>query len=359
MKFTPLFSIALLVLLSIGISNAQAAQSSETGKSDASQDKAPAAVTKSEIVLEKVEGNFPDFPRGMTSFGAAVIDGHIYVVGGKSGRAHAYAKSYQNRDVLCLDVNGKDQQWQTVGDNLGLQGLAIVAHKDRVYRIGGLEARNKEGDDHDLHSIAAVLQFNPADQSWAEMPSLPEARSSFDATVYGDNVYVVGGWKLDGENESQWADSVLVFDLSKPDGQWEKIPAPLQTRALAVRAHDDKLVVIGGIQQDGGPTSAVHMLDLKTNQWAEGPEVPTTSGIKAFGCSAVSINDSLLVSTYDGDIFRLSDDATKWELAHKLDTGRFFHQMLPVGNSRFAIVGGSHMEHGSQNQVEVFEVPAK
>ncbi len=351
MKFTPFFSIALL-LLSISQNGTHAAQS------DTAQE-APVAVAKSSLVLEKVEGNFADFPRGMTSFGAAAIDGNIYVIGGKSGRAHKYAKSYQNRDVLCLNVKSEDQKWRTVGENLGLQGLAIVAHKDRVYRIGGLEARNKEGDDHDLHSIADVLQFNPADQSWTEMPSLPKARSSFDATVHGDKMYVVGGWKLSSENESEWADDVLVFDFSKPEGQWQKIPAPFHTRALAVRAHHDKLVVIGGIEEDGGTTSAVHMLDLKTNQWTEGPDVPTESGIKAFGCSAVSINGSLLVSTYDGDIFRLSDDAAQWELAHELETGRFFHQMLPVGESRFAIVGGSHMEHGSQNEIEIFEVPGK
>ncbi len=38
------------------------------------------------------------------------------------------------------------------------------------------------------------------------------------------------------------------------------------------------------------------------------------------------------------------------------DAGRFFHQMLPVGETRFALVGGSHMENGSQLEVEVFEV---
>ena len=140
---------------------------------------------------------------------------------------------------------------------------------------------------------------------------------------------------------------------------WQKIPAPFRTRALAVRAHGGKLVVVGGIEKEGGPTAAVHILDPATNQWTEGPEVPTEGSIKAFGCSAVSLNGNLLVSTYDGNIFRLSDDGSQWEVAQTLESGRFFHQMIPVSDSRFAIVGGSHMENGSQNEVEVFEVPGK
>ena len=310
----------------------------------------------SNVSLKKVEAGFADFPRGMTSFGATVLDNRIYVIGGKSGRAHSYAKSYQNRNVYCLNLDGSDNQWQIAGENLGLQGLAIVGHAGKVYRIGGLEARNKEGEDQDLHSVNDFVAFDPVEKTWTELPALPEGRSSFDACVAGDHVYVVGGWKMAGEKESVWATDMLRFDLSNSSSKWEKIEAPFSTRALCVRAFQDKLVVIGGIQQAGGPTNAVHVYDMKTGKWSEGPVVPTEGGMKAFGCSAVSIGDHLLVSTYDGGIFQFGKDGKSWTKIHQLDAGRFFHQMLPVGENRFALVGGSHMEHGSHLEVEVFEL---
>ncbi|QEG24300.1 Kelch repeat-containing protein [Mariniblastus fucicola] len=311
------------------------------------------------VSLEKVDAGFADFPRGMTSFGATVVDNNVYVIGGKSGRAHSYAKSYQNRDVFCLSLSGNDKQWKSVGENLGLQGLAIVGHKGKVYRIGGLEARNAEGEDHDLKSISEVLEFDPATQSWNEMPSLPEGRSSFDACVADGKIYVVGGWTMNGEEETVWAEDMLVFDLSKPDGEWSRIEAPFRARALAVREFDGKLIVIGGIEEGAGTTNAVHFYDLTSGQWSEGPEVPTDGGIKSFGCSAVAVDGNFLISIYDGQVLRLSDDATAWQRVHQLDEGRFFHQMLPVGDSQFALVGGSHMEDGSRMEVEVFEVVAE
>lgn len=314
------------------------------------------AIRTQSVIIEKVKTNFEQFPKGMTSFGAAVSEGQVFVMGGKSGRAHSYARSYQNRDVFCLNLSKGGSNWQTVGETLGLQGLAVVSHQNMLYRVGGLEARNQEGEDHDLHSVADVLQFDPNKQTWQKMPSLPEGRSSFDACVAGDKLYVVGGWQMRGDMSSQWAEDVLVLDLNEPESGWNRIDAPFRTRALAVREYMGQLVVVGGIDEEGGPSEAVNILDLKTNKWMAGPDVPVEGRMRAFGCSAVVLGDHFLVSTYDGEIFRLIEDGKGWEKVHQLENGRFFHQMIPVSESRFALIGGSHMSHGSQLEVEVFEL---
>lgn len=316
---------------------------------------APVAEAIGPVQLQRVDSQLADFPKGMTSFGATVADGQVFVIGGKSGKAHQYAKSYQNRDVLCLSVDGNQDDWETVGENLGLQGLAIVSHGGKVYRIGGLEARNKEDEEQDLHSVADFVAFDLATRSWKQMPSLPEGRSSIDACVVGDQVYVVGGWSM-GDGEPKWSTTMLKFDLSKPEGQWEQVEAPFQTRAMAVRHHGNKLFAIGGLQQRGGPTNQVHVFDLATAKWSEGPVVPASGPMKAFGCSAVSTQGHLLTSTYDGGIYVLGSDEKDWVKTYELETGRFFHQMLPIAKNRFALVGGSHMESGSHFEVEVFEV---
>ena len=306
------------------------------------------------VTLQRVDRGYQEFPRGMTSFGATVLEGKIYVAGGKSGRAHRYARSYQNNDVYCLDLSGK--QWSTAGDTLGLQGLAIVAHGGKIIRIGGLEVRNEEGEEHQLRSIAAVKSFDPETKKWTTLPSLPQGRSSFDACVHDNRIFVVGGWTMELGEEPEWAEDMLVLDLSSENARWQSIEAPFMTRALAVRAFDNRIFAIGGIEAAGGPAEYVHVYDVESGQWESGPDLPCNEGMKGFGCSAVAVGGHFFVSTYDGGIYCLSDDQSSWEKVHQLEMGRFFHQMLPAGPKSFAIVGGSHMKHGNQNEVIVLSV---
>ena len=345
----------LLCMLSLTINDVTQAQTAVADADKQTDDKTTPSAEPT-IKLKPVETELADFPKGMTSFGAAVVGDRIFVIGGKSGKAHAYAKSYQNKDVFSLAINGSDKEWQTVGENHGLQGLAIVGYDGKVYRIGGLEARNKEDEDDDLHSVADFKQFDPSTKTWTDLPSLPQGRSSIDACVVGSEVYVVGGWTM-GDDETEWATDMLKFDLSNPSGKWETIDVPFKTRALAVEAFKNQLVVVGGLKQKGGPTDEVHIYDLKTNQWSVGPAVPA-SGMKAFGCSTASVAGHVLVSTYDGGIYQLAADNGSWSKIYQLDDGRFFHQMLPIAKNEFALVGGSHMETGSKLKVEVFEAIA-
>ena len=347
-QFSRLTTPVLLVLLSLAINKIAQAQ---TDLADA--DKQDVAA----LTLKPVETEMADFPKGITSFGATVVGNQIYVIGGKSGKAHAYAKSYQNRNIFALATDGSNNEWQTVGENQGLQGLAIVGYGDKVYRIGGLEARNKEGEDDDLHSVVDFKQFDPSTKTWTDLPSLSQGRSSIDACVVGSNVYVVGGWTM-GDDETEWATDMLKFDLANPTGQWEKIDVPFKARALAVEAHNNQLVVVGGIKKEGGPTDEVHVYDLKTNKWSAGPAIPATGRLKAFGCSMASVAGHILVSTYDGGIYQLADDNGSWKKIYQLDDGRFFHQMLPIAKNKFALVGGSNMTTGSRFEIEVFETVA-
>ena len=88
---------------------------------------------------------YPDLPKAITSFGAAVLDGAIYVYGGFEGRAHHYYDQGQSGDLLRLNLDAAvkpDAKWENVGTGPRLQGLALVACREALYRLGGFEARN-------------------------------------------------------------------------------------------------------------------------------------------------------------------------------------------------------------------------
>ncbi len=78
-------------------------------------------------------------------------------------------------------------------------------------------------------------------------------------------MYVVGGWHIAGAADAQWHTTAWKMDLAQAKRNWEPIPnAPFARRAVAAIEHQGKLVVIGGMNREGGPTKAVNEFDPKS-----------------------------------------------------------------------------------------------
>jgi N-acetylneuraminic acid mutarotase len=296
----------------------------------------------------------PKIPHAITSFGGAVLNGDLYIYGGNMAGAHSYAHDQQGKTLQKLALKGGE--WTDVLEGPGLQGLALVPFDGKLYRIGGFTAKNKEGEDKDLWSQAEVAAFDPAKKAWIPMPPLPEPRSSHDAAVIGNTVYVVGGWSMQGSKSTEWHTTGWKMDLSSSQPKWEAIAAlPGNRRALAAAEHNGKLYVIGGMLDKGGPTTTTVVYDPKTDQWSDGPSL-LGDGMNGFGASAFATGGNLYVSTHHGDLQRLSGDGSAWETIAKLPTDRFFHRMLPIDEDHLVIVGGASMKSGKYEEVEVIHV---
>jgi len=188
---------------------------------------------------------------------------------------------------------------------------------------------------------------------------MPEPRSSFDATVLGDTMYVVGGWAMQGDKETTWHHTAYSIDLSKENLQWKKLPdAPFQRRAISVAVHGGKIYVVGGMQPNGKVTRKTAVFDPKSNEWSEGPKLPDEQ-MEGFGTAARTTGDDLYVSTSSGNLLRLSDDGKSWQVVQQMDVGRFFHQMLPVGKDRLLLIGGANMQQGKFSTTEAVETKSK
>ncbi|MBI1248336.1 hypothetical protein GC197_10925 [bacterium] len=299
--------------------------------------------------------------QGVTSFGGAMLDGRLYIFGGHTGSAHSYSLLEQGNQLLSLDL--KTGKWQELAEGPHSQGLALIAHGDKLYRIGGFTAKNAKGEEDDLWSLDTVVAFDTKSNKWEQLPSLPQPRSSFDAALLGDVIYVIGGWKMAGDAESVWHETAWKLDLSKTPLKWEALPKPpFQRRALAVAAHDGKIYAIGGMQKEGGPTTRTDVFDPKTQTWTQGPNLvivgddKKAGGITGFGASAFDVGGELFVSTIKGTLQRLSADGSKWEVVDNTPTARFFHRMLPVDKDHLLMVGGANMEVGKFEEVEILDV---
>ncbi|MCA9110643.1 MAG: hypothetical protein KDA52_11880 [Planctomycetaceae bacterium] len=336
------------------------------------------AIPQETAVAEKatvIARTLPDLPQPVTSFGGAICDGALYVYGGHTGDAHSYSMAEQSNQLWRINLDGVE--WQAVAEGPHLQGLALVMHGGKLYRIGGFTAKNAEGEDHSLWSQDSVASFDPGTGEWTELPPLPEPRSSHDAAVVGDTIYVAGGWTLAGEAENVWHDTAWAMDLSKDTLEWKPLPSvPFRRRAVALAAHQDKLYVIGGMQEEGGPTTKTAIFDPAEGIWSEGPVLAAVpepkdadskngesrsrggmpEGINGFGASAFGTNGRLYVSTIKGTLQRLSEDEKSWEIISRTPTARFFHRLLPVDAYHLLVVGGANMAAGKFEQVEVLQI---
>ncbi len=306
--------------------------------------------------VKKPAQMLPAIPEMVTSFGAAIADGSLYIYGGHTGRAHAYSNESQANTLRRLGLK-HPKAWESLGEGPGLQGLALVAHNNKLYRLGGFVAKNKEGDDQDLWSQAEVACYDVKSKQWVDFLPLPEPRSSFDAAVAGDKLYVIGGWKLAGEAEQVWHKTAYVLDLAANTPMWTPLPKPpFQRRALSVAVHQGQVYAIGGMQATGGPTTRVDVFDPATGQWTEGPELQGEK-MDGFGSSAFATGGRLYVSTYSGKLQRLSEDGLSWEVVQELERARFFHRMLPLSDTQLVIIGGASMQSGKFAEVDVIDVP--
>ena len=290
---------------------------------------------------------FAAMPYGITSFGAARLGDSIYVYGGHTGRAHSYSNTIQSNEMLRLSLKAPNANWEVVSKGPRLQGLGMVAYGKKLILVGGFQAKNAEGAPEDLHSQSAVLTYDTKNDRWGELPSLPELRSSHDAALIGDTLYVVGGWAMNTPKETEWHQTAWSLNLAAPKVGWTELPKPpFQRRAFTAAAHEGRLYIVGGMDQSGGPSREVAIYDPSTKGWSKGPSIAGKSGMAGFGAATCNLNGKLVVTNMEGNVQVLSKDAASWELLDKSHDARFFHRLLPLDDHQVLAVGGASMQSG-------------
>ncbi len=309
------------------------------------------------VQITSAPHDWPALQQGTTSFGAAAVDGWLYVYGGHYGKAHHYSQEGQSGDFRRLNLR-QPEEWESLAGGPKLTGLAMVVHNGKLYRVGGFTATNTDDQEQSLWSQDDFARFDPATMQWEELPSLPEGRSSHDVAIVGDTLYVVGGWNMQGDEETVWHDTAWSVDLSADRLEWQPVTPPdFHRRAVAAAAWNDKLYVLGGMQDEGGTTTRVAVYDPATQEWSEGPAL-LGGGMEGFGAAAFATDGRLYATTMSGAVQQLAADGSQWKFVGQLEHPRFFHEMVAIGPGELVIVGGAHMSVGKIDELERLAVPA-
>jgi outer membrane protein assembly factor BamB len=293
--------------------------------------------------------SFAPISEAVTSFGAVVHNGWLYVFGGHLGKAHEYTRDTASGSLRRLNL-AAGFAWEELAPTTPAQSPALVAHAGTLLRIAGMNARNAPGEPADLRSLADVERFDPGQAVWLPLPPLPAPRSSHDAVVVGNTLHVFGGWRLNGsDTPAQWHDKFLTLELNNPRAKWESHAQPFKRRALAVVAHKGMVYCLGGMDDSDSVSDAVDVLELRTGGWSRGPAVPK-SRMKGFGLAACVAGGSLYITGFSGKIHRLNDAGDAWEPVGRLRQPRFFARLVAADEDTLLVVGG---EGGSGHRADV------
>ncbi len=279
---------------------------------------------------------YPASPEAVSSLGAVVCDGYLYTYGGHAGKTHRYSSESASGKFRRLKLAG-GTAWEELPGGPAMQGMNLAAHGGKLYRVGGMQSRNKPGEPGDSYSIADCARFDPATRTWEALPPLPEARSSHDVVACGDALVVVGGWVMKGATEPTWPETAFVLDLAAPKPEWKTVPQPFKRRALTAAAVGGKVYVCGGLTEDASTERRVDVFDPKAGTWTAGPEFPGEGN--GFSPAACESGGKLYLSTADGVVRRL--DGSTWETFGTISLPRRVHRLVADGATLVAVGGAS------------------
>ena len=134
-----------------------------------------------------------------------------------------------------------------------------------VYAFGGSE---------DWAQNVAVKKLPVGGKKWQDLPDLDVVADYFGLCAFMGRIYVIGGWRYDGDN--CWSEArCFRFDPKKPGG-WEEVGGLREARTTAGSAVFRGKVVACGGYQDVKPglfetrriLSSVEAYDSATDEWA-------------------------------------------------------------------------------------------
>lgn len=294
-----------------------------------------------------------ELPQGVASFGATRLGDYVYVYSGHTGKTHVYSFETTSRGFFRVSLS-HGGPWEPLPAERPAQGLALVAGTTELYRIGGMHAVNASGQPRDLHSLSEVAAYHPDKRTWRKLPDLPEPRSSHRAAVLDDQLYVFGGWSLNGGETGTWLEHGAVLNLKNEKEGWKPVTQPEPVRALDVIEYRNTIWMIGGLLQDGGISKKIHIFHPSDGSWAQGPELPGMPA-NGNGIAATVAGKDLILSCMDGKVYRLSQDQMSWDAVGQLSPSRIHHRL--IGDTERVLAIGGAAKSGHLNSAVFIPLP--
>ncbi|GAA5530063.1 kelch repeat-containing protein [Herpetosiphon gulosus] len=187
-------------------------------------------------------------PNARNHLGAATLNGYVYAIGGQYLAAESTAAQVE---VNRYDPN--TDTWMRVADlpkGRGHITSSVFEVDGRIMVVGG----SVNGGDYGLAS-ADVMLYDPNDDVWMKLTSIPGVRKTPVATAYGNKILVTTGGYV--PNPEMW--------IGQLENHWELARTlPISLGEASGGVIGNKLYLVG---ESNGATAA---FDLGANSWNAG-----------------------------------------------------------------------------------------
>ncbi len=286
---------------------------------------------------ENIWTNEAPISQARSNLGVAVVNGKIYVIGGKND-----SQSLLGTNEMYDPETGK---WvsKTPMPTPRSQ-FAISVYQNKIYVIGGLL---KETFIDRFRVSAANEVYDPSTDTWETKASMPTPRSGLSANVVKSKIYLLGGgqeypypnWGPSSTNE--------VYD-PETDTWTTKTSMPQRVFLAASVVLDEKIHVLGGqFEFLGGGYGDFHQVyDAENDIWTTATPVP--EGFFSAGVGATTgthapkriyviggerlQNPSNLTQVYD-------PDQDSWAVGAPMPTPRSGFSVAVLNDEIYAIGG--------------------
>jgi N-acetylneuraminic acid mutarotase len=209
-----------------------------------------------------------DMPTARYYAGSAVVDGRIYVIGGRD-QAKAILSAIEEYDPAT-------DTWTRRADMPTRRATSVIAAVEGIiYVIGGMFGETVQ----DNRPLSAVEAYDPATDTWTAKADMPTAIFDHAACVIDGRIYVSGGETscidIPGPVPFGTLATVQVYDPAADTWtQASDMPGP--TADHAASAVDGKMYIIGGsVWPSAFLSPVVYVYDPATDTWTTAADLPT------------------------------------------------------------------------------------
>ena len=175
--------------------------------------------------------------------GIASVDGKIYAIGGSSKSGPSSPAS----------IVGTNEEYDPAMDAWTFRAsmhtprydFAVAVCQNKIYCIGGYIANASSLTGATRTGANEV--YDPATDTWETKKPMPTPRSTLQANVVNDKIYLIGGFIDNNTSPSRYSTTSLneVYDPST-DTWTQKTPSPQMTYDFASTVFSDKIYVFCG-----------------------------------------------------------------------------------------------------------------
>ncbi len=208
----------------------------------------------------------PTLPAPRQNAAVAVLNGRIYLIGGFGSDLRQHDTTYVLQPPLVTSTPLPELQGGPIPSNEGtwqtaapvpetVDNAAAVGYQGYVYLAGGRiedKVTNK------------AWRYDPADDRWDEMRSMPVPRHGATMQAVDGKLYLIGGAVSHGNDDT----SIEVFDIQH--NSWSLITNQLGTGRIgaATAVIQGKIAVVGGMTRDSRFLTSCDYFDPAHDRWA-------------------------------------------------------------------------------------------